>query len=105
MPAITALCDACVLYPAPLRDLLMYLAQAGLFRARWTEAIHREWIENLLENEPKRDRARLERTRDLMNEAIPDCLVTDYEELIAALTLPDPDDRHVLAAAIRVGGK
>jgi predicted nucleic acid-binding protein len=97
----TALYDACVLYPAPLRDLLMELAQTGLFRARWTDEIHKEWIENLLENEPHRERARLERTRDLMNAAVLDCLVTGYEKLIPALTLPDPDDRHVLAAAIR----
>jgi hypothetical protein len=40
----TALYDACVLYPAPLRDLLMELAQTGLFRARWTDEIHKEWI-------------------------------------------------------------
>lgn len=90
-----------MLYPAPLRDLLMGLAGAGLFRARWTDEIHNEWIENLLENEPQRQRAKLERTRDLMNAAVLDCLVTGYEELIPALTLPDPGDRHVLAAAIR----
>jgi hypothetical protein len=98
----TALYDACVLYPAPLRDLLMGLAGTGLFRARWTDAIHDEWIENLLKNEPHRERARLDRTRDLMNAAVLDCLVTGYEPLIPALTLPDPDDRHVLAAAVIV---
>jgi predicted nucleic acid-binding protein len=97
----TALYDACVLYPAPLRDLLMRLAQTGLFRARWTNDIHREWIENLLRNEPHRERAKLERTRDLMNRAVLDCLITGYEPLIPALELPDPDDRHVLAAAIQ----
>ena len=44
MAAFTALYDACVLYPAPLRDLLMHLALTDLFRARWTEAIHEEWM-------------------------------------------------------------
>jgi hypothetical protein len=44
----TAVFDACVLYPAPLRDLLISLAVAGLFRARWTDRIHDEWIGNLL---------------------------------------------------------
>lgn len=39
--------DACVLYPAPLRDLLMHLAMTGLFRAKWTNAIHDEWITSL----------------------------------------------------------
>jgi hypothetical protein len=38
-----AVYDACVLYPAPLRDLLMHLALSGLYHARWTERIHREW--------------------------------------------------------------
>jgi predicted nucleic acid-binding protein len=96
----TVLLDANVLYPAPLRDVLLQLAVADLFRARWTEDIHREWIEALLAKEAQRDRAILERTRHLMDKAIPDCLVTDYEKLIPDLTLPDPNDRHVLAAAI-----
>ena len=103
MATATALFDACVLYPAPLRDLLMNLALTGLFRARWTDDIHKEWIENLLENEPERDRARLERTRDLMDTATRDSLVSGYEGIVSALQLPDPNDRHVLAAAI-VGG-
>ena len=72
-----------------------------MFRARWTDEIHREWIENLLEHEPHRERAKLERTRELMNAAVLGCLVTGYEALIPALRLPDADDRHVLAAAIR----
>jgi PIN domain len=99
----TALYDACVLYPAPLRDLLMWLALTDLFRARWTNTIHEEWIGNLLENRADLTRQRLERTRDLMNRAVPDCLVEGYEGLIPGLSLPDPDDRHVLAAAIRGG--
>ena len=67
MSNYTALFDANVLYPAPLRDLLLQLAVADLFRAKWTADIHREWMEALPANEPHRDRARLERTRDLMN--------------------------------------
>jgi hypothetical protein len=51
-------------------------------------------------NEPNRDRAALERTRDLMDASTRDCLVTGYEDLIPVLQLPDPKDRHVLAAAI-----
>lgn len=93
--------DANVLYPAPLRDLLMHLALTGLFRARWTEEIHQEWMHNVLANRPDLTQSQLERTRDLMNRAVPDCLVTGYELLIPSLTLPDPADRHVLAAAIR----
>jgi len=97
----TALYDACVLYPAPLRDLLMHLALAGLFHARWTDRIHDEWIRNVLANRPDLRREQLERMRDLMNAHVLDCLVTGYESLIDALSLPDADDRHVLAAAVR----
>lgn len=101
MATFTALYDASVLYPAPLRDLLMHFAATELFRARWSDAIHEEWMGSLLRDRPDLARDRLERTRDLMNDAVLDCLVEGYEELVPALTLPDPDDRHVLAAAIR----
>jgi predicted nucleic acid-binding protein len=100
MSHYTALLDANVLYPAPLRDILVQLAIDDLFRAKWSADIHREWIEALLRGEPHRDRAVLERTRELMDMHTRDCLVTGYERLIPALELPDPDDRHVLAAAI-----
>jgi predicted nucleic acid-binding protein len=100
MSRYTALLDANVLYPAPLRDLFMQLAVTDIYKAKWSADIHREWIESLLRNEPHRDRAALERTRDLMDRATRDCLVTGYESLTEALVLPDPDDRHVLAAAI-----
>jgi predicted nucleic acid-binding protein len=92
--------DACVLYPAPLRDLLMQLALADLFQARWSEAIHDEWTRNVLANRPDIAPASLARCRALMDRHVPDSLVTGYEPLIATLQLPDPDDRHVLAAAI-----
>lgn len=100
MSQYTVLFDANVLYPAPMRDALMQLAVTDLFKAKWTADIHREWIDALLRNEPHRERAALERTRDLMDRATRDCLVNGYEALVPALRLPDPDDRHVLAAAI-----
>ncbi|MGH9752794.1 MAG: PIN domain-containing protein [Blastocatellia bacterium] len=100
MPELIAIYDSCVLYPAPLRDLLVRLARAGLFRARWTDTIHDEWIRNVLENRPDLSAAQLERTRQLMNAAVRDCLVVGYEGRIDSLMLPDPDDRHVLAAAL-----
>lgn len=92
--------DACVLYPAPLRDFLLRLAITGLFAARWTDRIHDEWISNLVAARPELN-DKLARTRQLMNDAVPDALVTGYEPLIGALELPDPDDQHVFAAAIR----
>jgi hypothetical protein len=103
MSSYLALLDANTLYPAPMRDLLLQLAVTDLHRAKWTADIHREWIESLLRNEPHRDRSALERTRELMDRGTRDCLITGYEPLIPALRLPDPGDRHVLAAAI-VGG-
>ena len=97
----TAVYDACVLYPAPLRDFLMWLGLSGRFRARWSAQIHDEWKRNLLLNRADLTREQLDRTSAPMDKAIPDGLVTDHEVLIAGLALPDPDDRHVLAAAIR----
>lgn len=99
---LTVVYDACVLYPAPLRDLLMRLARTGLFRARWSDAIHQEWMTAVLEKRPDLEQ-RLKRTRALMDKDVLDCLVTDYEHLIKELTLPDAGDRHVLAAAIQCG--
>jgi hypothetical protein len=98
--SFTALYDACVLYPAPLRDLLMQLALTDLYRARWSHLIHEEWMRRLLENRPDLTREQLERTRQLMDAHTRDCLVTGFEDLIPALHLPDPGDCHVLAAAI-----
>lgn len=92
--------DACVLYPAPLRDLLMHLALTDLFKARWTDRINDEWINALVVTQG-RDRNRLEKVRDLMDANVRDAKVSGYEYLIDTLILPDPDDRHVLAAAIK----
>jgi predicted nucleic acid-binding protein len=96
----TVLYDACVLYPAPLRDLLLHLALTDLFHAKWSDAIHEEWMRNILANRPDLTRAQLNRTRELMNTHIRDCLVTGYEKIMPTLSLPDPNDNHVLAAAI-----
>jgi hypothetical protein len=81
----------------------MELATVGLFRAKWTNQIHEEWIENLLEKREDLTKEQLYRTRDSMNDAVMDCLVLDYEGLIDSITLPDQNDRHVLAAAIKSG--
>ena len=92
--------DACVLYPAPVRDLLMEIAISDLVQAKWTERIHQEWMTSLLKDRPE-IKERIQQTRRLMDTAIPDALVTHYESLIDDITLPDPGDRHVLAAAIK----
>lgn len=98
-----AVLDACVLYSASLRDLFMWLADAKLYHPKWTEQIHQEWIESLLKNRPDLTWAKLGRTRHLMNLRAENSLVEGYEYRIAALALPDANDRHVLAAAIEAG--
>jgi len=100
MPSPLVVYDACVLFPPALRDLLLRLAAAGLVRARWSERILDEVFDNLRARRPDLEAGRLLRTRRLMCEAIPECVVRGYERLVPGLFLPDPSDRHVLATAI-----
>lgn len=99
--AFIAVYDANVLYPSTLRDVLIRVAQGGLVQAKWTDHILDETFHNLRKNRPDLDPYKLQRTRQLMTGAIRDVLVKGYEPLIDMVDLPDPDDRHVLAAAIR----
>ena len=103
MATLGAFFDANVLYPSGLRNFLMHLALTGTFRTHWSAEVHDEWIRNLLKNRPDLSRDKLERTRQLMDKALPDALVTGYEHFIDSIELPDRDDRHVMAAAIRSG--
>jgi predicted nucleic acid-binding protein len=96
----TALLDANVLYPMLLRDLLLSLAHADLYNAKWSVHIREELTRNLLKNFPDISATKVAQLTGLMETATPDCLVTGYEHLIEAIHLPDPTDRHVLAAAI-----
>jgi predicted nucleic acid-binding protein len=97
--AIRAVLDACVLYPPSLRDLLLSLAVADLFQACWTDRIQDEWMRAVTASQPHLAPS-LGRTRHLMEAAVPGATVTGYERLAARVDLPDPDDRHVLGAAI-----
>lgn len=103
--AFDATYDACVLHPAGLRDLLVRLATTGMFRAHWSDDILDEMVRSILRRRPDLTAAQLDRTRELMCGAVADCITTGYEDLIDGLYLPDPDDRHVLAAAIRSGSQ
>ncbi|SHL68429.1 PIN domain-containing protein [Roseovarius marisflavi] len=94
------LLDANVMYPFRTRDVLFTFAQQGLFRARFTEQIIDEWTRSLIRNKPDLAESVKEQAaavRDVFQE----CFVTGYEPLIEGFVLPDPDDRHVLAAAIK----
>ena len=97
--------DAAALYPNAQRDLLIRIARHGLVQAKWTEQILDEVVRARLRKNPDLEEAKLLRLRQLMNAAVADCLVTGYESLVEGLKLPDPDDRHVLAAAIKAGAQ
>ena len=106
MSQFTVVYDANVFYPAPLRDLLLRLAATRLFRARWTAQIREEWVRNLVANRPDLAPERIQRTADLIDSNIHDCLVEEYEHLIPCIGgMPDKDDRHVLAAAMKCGAE
>ena len=92
--------DACVLYSASLRDLLLDVAMVDLVRPHWSDRIHEEWIGSLLRNRPDLSRESLERTRRRMDRRFKNSLTKGYESLITTLELPDSNDRHVLAVAI-----
>ena len=96
-----ALLDADVLYPAGLRDMLLRLADRYLFTPLWSADIHAEWTRSLLADRPDLDAAVLARTRAVMDGHFPESVVTGYTAIARELDLPDPGDRHVLAAAIR----
>ena len=98
-PPPVVLYDANLLYPFHLRNLLVQLGIGQLVSPRWTEAIHEEWIGNLVAD-GRASRERLVRTRDIMRRVLPGADVRGYEHRMPGLTLPDPGDRHVLAAAI-----
>jgi predicted nucleic acid-binding protein len=94
--------DANVLYPNTLRDLLIRIAQLPhLVQAKWTGKILDEMLDALRKNLSDISEEKVCRLRELMNAAVRDCLVEGYEPLVPILDLPDPDDRHVLAAAIK----
>jgi predicted nucleic acid-binding protein len=96
----TILIDANVFYGARLRSLVLYMAQTKMFRARWSEEINDEWVRNIHQNQAIA-LDKLKHVRDLVNASVLDCLVTGYKPLEAGLNLPDPGDRHVLAAALK----
>jgi predicted nucleic acid-binding protein len=98
-----AVFDACILYPFHLRNIVVQVAVDLLVEARWSDQIHDEWIRNLAADAPAIPLDRLQATCRLMNDALPGATVAGYEHLISTVNLPDPDDRHVVAAAIASG--
>ena len=95
----TVILDANVHDPQLLRDTLLSLAGENLYHARWSATINDEWVRNLAKNKPE-IADRLPAVVKLMCDSVPDCLVTHYEKLAGSIDLPDPNDCHVVAAAI-----
>lgn len=95
--------DASVLFPFQTSHLLAFMAQSRVVRARWTRDIQREWVERSLEKYTGLRRESIEGRRDAMDRAMPDALVTGYQHRMHGMAFPDPDDRHVVAAALECG--
>lgn len=95
----TVVLDTNVVYPVIIRDILFWFAYYDLYTPKWSEQIFEEWKSVMKEKGVSEEEAnkRIEKA----NLAFPDALVTNYKGLIDHLALPDADDRHVLAAAIK----
>lgn len=96
---MSAVLDACVLYPVGLRDTLLNVAEAGLYRVLWTEEILSETTRNIVDDTPGLTAEHLDITFSAMRRAFPEAMIHNYEHLVDSMT-NDPKDRHVLAAAV-----
>lgn len=94
-----AVLDTNVIYPIVIRDLLFSFAFYELYTPKWSATIFREWKAVMIRKEVTEQEA--EKRAQRANSAFPDAMVSNYESLMTNLTLPDEDDRHVLAAAIK----
>lgn len=95
--------DACVLFPASVRDCLLRAAQAGLYQLYWSELILEEARRNLV----RKGLMSEEKSHDLirqMKDAFPQAMVDEFEHLIPSMQ-NDEGDRHVLAAAVHIGAQ
>jgi len=98
--------DASILYSIQLTDLFLRLATEGLLVPFWSDRVEAEWIRRLAENRPDLDSARLLRRSARMNEHFPHAkVVCCPEDILGSIELPDPDDRHVVAAAFMAGAE
>ncbi|MFI5844383.1 PIN domain-containing protein [Catenuloplanes sp. NPDC051500] len=106
----TALLDTCVLWPSKQRDFLLSLAVEGMYRPTWSsvvleeleyhEAVKLHARQGLTEADAGRRAATL---IERMRAAFSDAGITGFESLEGTVGLPDPDDEHVVAAAVIAG--
>lgn len=95
----TCVLDTCVIYPIDIRDLLLWFAHFDLYRPKWSQMIFDELYDVMVRKGMPEERAKQQIER--INAAFPDAMVNNYEELLSTLSLPDKQDCHVLAAAIK----
>ncbi|WP_415505180.1 PIN domain-containing protein, partial [Actinomyces slackii] len=100
MTRFSAMLDACVLVPVTLADTLLRLAEDGLYRPLWSTRIIAETVHAIEQVHPQLPIDAIQRRAAAMDAAFSDASVTGWEALEPAISLPDPDDRHVVAAAI-----
>ncbi|MGB0697060.1 MAG: PIN domain-containing protein, partial [Rhodospirillaceae bacterium] len=103
MDRFIAFLDANILYPGGLRDVILRLAAKNLFIPKWSPDVQREWQRALLKTKPHIGIENIAKINQNMTRAFPDALVTRYKKLEKGLDLPDKNDCHVLAAAIKAG--
>lgn len=94
-----AVLDTNVIYPIVIRDLLFWFAFYELYTPKWSSTIFEEWKDVMIRKGLSNEE--VEKRTQRANDAFPDAMVSNYESLMTSLTLPDEDDRHVLAAAIK----
>jgi predicted nucleic acid-binding protein len=96
---VKVLIDACVLYPTVMREVVLGVAAEGLFQPLWSPRILEEWARAAAKLGPGQET--IARGEIAALEARwPDASITPRNGDLARLWLPDPDDVHVLAAAI-----
>ena len=105
MARYTVALDACALVPIVLADTLLRVAERGLYRPLWSERILAEAQGAILGIHPDIEAATVARRFNDMEAAFDDAMVMGWEDLEETISLPDPDDRHVVAAAIRGGAQ
>lgn len=95
----TAVIDANVLFPVVVRDYLLWLAVYELYTPKWSEKLLEEFREVFARKGKSLESAA--RQIGYINKACPDALIQNYETIIPSITLPDENDRHVVAAAVK----
>ncbi len=103
--ADAAVLDANVLYPAPVRDLLLHIGTEELYQPKWSDKIQQEWTRNLLAKRPDLKKKSLAATCKWMDVVFPDAQTRLYDLPKDPVNLPDKDDIHIIEAAIHTGAR